>query len=278
MKKLDFTTAEFQRVFNARRRLIDKELMKIFSNMNGVSERLLAAMRYAVFSPGKRLRPILMLESFRACGGREHNWIMPFCCGIELIHTFSLIHDDLPAMDNDDFRRGLPTLHRKFDEGTAILAADALFALAYETFTTSPAPPENKIEAIATISRAVGPEGMAAGQMLDLERMPDLRYVARLKTAELIAASLEVGAIIATASRLLQKRLRQLGLILGILFQLTDDLLDSEQDARLSIKNYQKIQKQISAMAARAQKGLLRLGPHFSFLAQFPAFVLYRKG
>ncbi len=281
MKDLNSVTADFLMVLNARQRLINAELEKLLSKVHEISPTLLAAMRYAVLSPGKRLRPILALESFRACGGKRRSWIMPFCCGIELIHTFSLIHDDLPAMDDDDFRRGQPTLHCKFDEATAILAADALFALAYETFTISSAPSENRIKAIAAISRAVGPEGMTAGQMLDIKRAANFQHVARLKTAELIAASLEVGAIIAGAPELLQKRLRRLGLILGILFQLTDDILDREQDARISAinnKRYYQIQKLIVTMSDRAKRSLSELGPRFSFLAQFPEFILKRKG
>jgi len=121
-------------VIGADRKLVEAELRRSLRFGREVPPRLAAAMRYAVLGPGKRIRPILALEAFRASGGRHVAAVLPFCTGIELIHTFSLIHDDLPSMDDDDFRRGRPSLHRKFDEATAILAADGLFAFAFELF------------------------------------------------------------------------------------------------------------------------------------------------
>lgn len=269
---------EIEAVLTEDQILINKELSRIFHGFRSMPARLRAAMRYAVFSGGKRLRPILALESYRACGGKNLNWIIPFCCGIELIHTFSLIHDDLPAMDNDDFRRGKPSLHRQFDEGTAILAGDALIACAFELFAVSPAPLANRLKAIQLIAHAIGPKGMAGGQMFDLEGSQETERVARLKTAEFIAASISVGAIIAGAPVKLQKKLHHLGLITGVLFQLTDDLLDIEQDAvRSSRKIQPNLIRRANLLSRRAEKGFASLGRNFCFFSHLANFILRRN-
>lgn len=268
---------EIETLLKKDQKLINRELRQVFRKFRGVPTQLKTAMHYAVFSGGKRLRPILTLESYRACGGRKLCSIMPFCCGIELIHIFSLVHDDLPAMDNDDFRRGKLAVHRQFDEGTAILAGDALFAWAFELFAASPVLPENRIKAIQLISHAVGPEGMAGGQMYDIEKSVKTVMIARLKTAELIAASICVGALIARAPEKLLKELRRLGLMFGVLFQLTDDILDIEQDA---IKNRRRkmifLSRRANLLSTRTAKGFSSLGDNFSFFVQLSEAILKR--
>lgn len=259
----------------ADQRLINRELKKILRFNQKVPSRLAQALRYAVLSKGKRLRPVLTLEAFRACGGRRRDWVMPFCCGIELIHTFSLIHDDLPSMDNDDFRRGQPTVHRQFDEATAILAGDALLALAYELFVNGPAPLARRVRATLLISRAIGISGMAGGQMLDVTRTrvsssSVLRRIAQLKTGKLFAAALAAGAIIANASQKLEKRLAILGMKLGVLFQLTDDLLDQECYA-------DSLRREAEVLAEKTRKSFGTLGPKFVFFAELVPFVLNRR-
>ena len=159
---------DLTRTVETDRRLNDARLRRELRFGSEVPTRLAVAMRYAVLGPGKRIRPVLMLESFRAAGGRDLAAVLPFCAGIEFIHTFSLIHDDLPSMDDDDYRRGRPSLHRKFDEATAILAADGLFAFAFELFARAPGPAERKLAAMRAICRAVGPSGMTGGQILDI--------------------------------------------------------------------------------------------------------------
>ena len=218
------------------RRTIDRALAQALRFNAAVPKRLSQAMRYAVLGPGKRVRPILALESYRAAGGRNRQWIMPFCCGIELIHTFSLVHDDLPSMDNDDFRRGRPSLHRRFDEATALLAADALLVRAFELFARCPAPLNRRIAATVAICQAIGPAGMVAGQILDMDLRPNtgrkrLLATQRKKTALLIAASIVTGAILAGASAPTIRQLHKAGITLGMLFQLTDDLLDAQQES-----------------------------------------------
>lgn len=268
----------------ADQRLINRELKKMLRFNKKVPCRLAQAVRYAVLSKGKRLRPVLTLEAFRACGGRRLDWVIPFCCGIELIHTFSLIHDDLPSMDNDDYRRGQPTVHRQFDEATAILAGDGLLALAYELFMNGPAPIARRGAATLLISRSIGISGMAGGQMLDIIQNPPnkkvqigqgfslakLVRIAELKTGMFFAASLGTGAIIANASPKLEKRLEFLGMKLGVLFQLTDDLLDQERYAN-------KLRRKAEILAEKTRDGFLALGPKFVFFAELVPFVLNRK-
>lgn len=258
--------------------LINRELRQVFRKFRGIPTQLKTAMHYAVFSGGKRLRPILTLESYRACGGKKLRWIMPLCCGIELIHTFSLVHDDLPAMDNDDFRRGKLAVHRQFDEGTAILAGDALFAWAFELFAASSVSPENRIKAIQLISQAVGPAGMAGGQMYDIGKSAKTVMIARLKTAELIAASICVGALIARAPEKLLEKLRHLGLMFGVLFQLTDDILDFEQDAIEKRRGKMiSLSRRAQLLSMRVVKGFSALGDNFSFFAQLSEAILKRR-
>ncbi|MGQ9708620.1 MAG: polyprenyl synthetase family protein [bacterium] len=264
------------------RRLIDAELARILKANPGVPGLLRRAMRYAVLGKGKRLRPILVLESFKACGGTRRNWIMPFCCGIELIHNFSLIHDDLPSMDNDDLRRGRPTLHRRFDEGTAILAADALLALAFELFASSPAPVGRKNRALLLIAQAIGPRGMAGGQILDIGARKSAAplKIARLKTAELFAVSVLGGGVIAGISRSFEKRLYRLGVDLGLLFQLTDDLLDFKVDSSQpgrAAQSYDILMEQANIIAHRTKTGFSTLGKEFNFFAELTTFILKRS-
>lgn len=274
----------------ADRRVIDRALNRWLQPATGVPRLLARAMRYATLGPGKRLRPILALESFRAAGGTHEQWVMPFCCGIEMVHAFSLAHDDLPAMDDDDYRRGRPSLHRQFDEATAILAADALLVRAFELFAVSPAPYERRISATLEIARAVGWEGMTAGQVLDLDAGQNtdrpisarqLSRIHRLKTALFIAACLTIGATLAGSDSRTTGLLRRAGLMIGTLFQLTDDLLDARvADAgRNAVRQFgpKTIWSRAALKAASARRILLGLGFRFSLLASVPEYVLRRS-
>jgi geranylgeranyl pyrophosphate synthase len=200
---------------------------------------ILEAVRYAVLGPGKRLRPILLLASGEAAGGRRED-LLPAACAIEMIHAFSLVHDDLPALDDDDLRRGRPTLHVKFDEATAILAGDALLNLAFEILASGPVADgraEPRLKAIAAIARAVGLGGMIGGQVLDLEfegeaaTREDLERIHRMKTGCLITASCVAGGILGGAGRPALDALERYGRALGLAFQITDDILDVEGSA-----------------------------------------------
>ena len=195
------------------------------------------AMRYSVFAGGKRIRPILCLETARIFDADVSSAFYPGCA-IEFIHTYSLIHDDLPALDNDDLRRGKPTCHKKFGEATAILAGDALLTLAFETIAASPAPADRRIAMIAEISTAAGTiNGMVGGQVADLEAeghrvgSETLEYIHRSKTAALIRASIASGALSAGAPADDVARLRRFGETIGWAFQVTDDILDVEESS-----------------------------------------------
>lgn len=206
--------------------LVDKGLKEFFPETN----RLFPMMYYSL-EGGKRIRPILALTVYRACGGENLEEIMPVACGLELIHTYSLIHDDLPAMDNDDMRRGKRSAHKEYGEANAILAGDGLFAYAFELFTLGNGCYEAKCAVVRAVSRAIGPKGVVFGQVLDVskdtEPTPrDLRYIHLNKTARFIAVSLECGALMAGAPAHRAKALQRGGVYLGMLFQYTDDILD----------------------------------------------------
>lgn len=189
-------------------------------------------MRYSVFAGGKRLRPILCLETARVFH-REPSGIREIACALELIHTYSLVHDDLPALDNDDLRRGQPTCHKQFGEATAILTGDALLTLAFQILAEAPVEPARRILVLAEVARAAGTrDGMVGGQVADLEAErkpvdpPMLEYIHRSKTAALIRASAVAGAIVAGAAPEEVARLGRFGERIGLAFQVVDDILD----------------------------------------------------
>lgn len=213
------------------RALINKALKKYLSALKG-PRVLTKAMSYAVLVGGKRLRPLLVLESARALGC-DVKEAMPFASAIEFVHNFSLVHDDLPVMDNDDTRRGKPTCHKKFGENIAILAGDALLNLAYGVLSGTK---NTKTREIASrISEAVGSEHMIGGQVLDLGfvRRASKRKIDNMKTAALMAVSCEAGALAANSSEANVKRMRLFGEKLGLAFQIGDDIEDSDLDTRL---------------------------------------------
>lgn len=200
-------------------------------------ERLHAAMRYSVFAGGKRVRPALAVMSGETFGVPRPA-LLPAAAALECIHTFSLVHDDLPALDDDDLRRGRPTVHRRFDEATAVLAGDALLALGLQTLASDPAeaPADRRARAVALVAEAVGTEGMIGGQMADLEaeeRWPEdagaaLESIHDRKTGALLTAAIRLGGLYAGASVPEDDILARIGRRLGLMFQITDDLLDVE--------------------------------------------------
>jgi geranylgeranyl diphosphate synthase type II len=205
--------------------------------------RLAAAMRYSLLGGGKRLRPVLCLMAAEACGGVAESAI-PAACSLEMVHTYSLIHDDLPAMDDDDLRRGRPTCHKAFDEATAILAGDGLLTLAFEVVIRNIRPESAALECATILAQAAGPLGMVGGQMADLEAEnraggegPDsegdvaaLEAIHRRKTGALLLAPLRMGAMIAGSSETVRAALDRYGRAVGLAFQIVDDLLDVQGD------------------------------------------------
>ncbi|MBZ5701031.1 MAG: polyprenyl synthetase family protein [Acidobacteriia bacterium] len=195
------------------------------------------AMRYSVFAGGKRVRPVLCLEAARIFTADVTPALHP-ACALEFIHTYSLIHDDLPALDNDDLRRGKPTCHKKFGEAAAILAGDALLTLAFQAIGETPVAPERRVAILQEVSAAAGTvNGMVGGQVADLEAEgrkvgPEmLEYIHRSKTAALIRAAILAGAHCAGAAPDDVARLRRFGDAIGWAFQVTDDILDVEESS-----------------------------------------------
>ena len=218
-------------------RAVDAQLERLLPAVTVQPPSIHEAMRYSVFAGGKRIRPILCLESARIFASDATPALYPGCA-IEFIHTYSLIHDDLPSLDNDDLRRGKPTSHKKFGEATAILAGDALLTLAFETIAATPVDVERRVAMVTEISRAAGTvNGMVGGQVADLEAegkrvSPEtLQYIHRSKTAALIRASITAGALCAGAGSEDVARLRRFGETIGWAFQVTDDILDVEESS-----------------------------------------------
>ena len=197
--------------------------------------RLAEAIRHSLLAPGKRLRPQLVLMSCQACGYDEGR-AMPAACAVEMVHTYSLIHDDLPAMDDDDLRRGLPSCHAKFGEATAILAGDALLAQAFEVLATGIEPPEVAARCCSELAAAAGAENLVGGQEDDLRAqfadlgIEQLERIHRRKTGAMIRVSLRLGGIIGGAGEAQLAGLGRYGERLGLAFQIVDDLLDLDGD------------------------------------------------
>jgi geranylgeranyl diphosphate synthase type II len=200
--------------------------------------RLASAMRYSLLGGGKRLRPVLCLMAAEACGG-DAEAAIPAACALEMVHTYSLIHDDLPAMDDDDLRRGRPTCHKAFDEATAILAGDGLLTLAFEIVARDVRPVAAALECARVLAESAGPAGMVGGQMADLQAedraegegtLAELEAIHRRKTGALLRAPLRMGGLIAQASDSGLSALDRYGRAVGLAFQIVDDLLDVQGD------------------------------------------------
>lgn len=205
----------------------------------GTPERLSRAMRYSLEAGGKRLRPVLCMTCGAICGIDEQK-ILPFAAAIEMIHTYSLIHDDLPAMDNDDLRRGKPSCHKAFDEATAILAGDGLLTDAFTLAASTPLESSSVLKALACLSSAAGSAGMVGGQMLDMQytgaknlTLAQIRHMQSLKTGVMIEASCACGALLANGSNADIEALSQYGRYLGRAFQVVDDILDIIGDPKI---------------------------------------------
>ena len=223
--------------WNELRKQVDGALEKYLDLPSDCPDRLRESMRYSVAAGGKRLRPLLVLMACEACGGAIES-ALPAAAAIEMIHTYSLIHDDLPAMDNDDFRRGLPTNHKQFDEATAILAGDGLLTLAFEVIAKHVQPASVAAACVLDLANGAGPEGMVGGQMADLqgenagiESLEQLEAIHLRKTGRLLRSALTMGARIAQADQQTLDSLDHFGKCVGLAFQITDDLLDTTGDA-----------------------------------------------
>lgn len=215
---------------------IERALDTAVSESGSISPKLEEAMKYSLLDAGKRIRPMLALEFCRAAGGDPED-AMPFGCGVEMIHTYSLIHDDLPCMDDDDLRRGKPSCHVKYGEDTALLAGDALQPLAFETMLTrSRISPKRTVRAAAVLAHACGAAGMVGGQVIDLGNegknvgLDELRKMDAGKTGAIIKAACIMGVIAAGGDENMEKIAEIYAENIGIAFQITDDILDVTSD------------------------------------------------
>lgn len=236
-------SGNLQKVMEESIAALNKTIERLLPETDLAENRLYEAMRYGVLGGGKRLRPIMVMESARLFNV-DPNKARRVAAALEFVHCYSLIHDDLPAMDDSDTRRGQPAVHRKYDEATAILAGDALLTLAFDVLAhpdTHP-DPHVRIELVRKLAIASGPHGMVGGQMLDLigeEKEFDLGTISRLqrmKTGQLMAFACEAGAILGKADEPHKKALCNYAYDLGLAFQVTDDVLDVEADPKLTGK------------------------------------------
>jgi geranylgeranyl diphosphate synthase type II len=219
----------------SREKLIDRALDGYLPKENVRPTTIHKAMRYSLFAGGKRLRPILTLAAAEACGGKIDN-ALPLACAMECIHTYSLVHDDLPSMDNDDFRRGRPTCHKVFGDGIAVLAGDALLTIAFEIVSRAKPPHHyDSFTVLRELAVAAGSRKLIAGQVADLEAegkkvsLADLRYIHQNKTAAILTASVCLGAMSANATAKELAAMTKFGRALGLAFQVIDDILDVTQ-------------------------------------------------
>jgi geranylgeranyl diphosphate synthase type II len=233
-------------VYLARRQqLVERGLERHFPPAAKQPARLTEAVRYSLFGGGKRLRPILVLAAADAVGG-DRKEALPFACAVEMIHTYSLIHDDLPAMDDDSLRRGRPTSHIAFGEGLAILAGDALLTEAFRIMASASWSGSHRgraVRAMLEIAEAAGPAGMVGGQVADLEAegtqpsLPVVEYIHVRKTGALILAAVRSGAIVSGATQAQLRSLTRYGGFLGVAFQVADDILDAQAPTSVTGKH-----------------------------------------
>jgi farnesyl diphosphate synthase len=285
--------------------LVERRLAAIFdgTSRSGAPQRIVAAMRHAALGGGKRLRPFLVIET-AALFDVAAEAAVDAAAAIECIHCYSLVHDDLPALDNDDLRRGRPTVHKAFDEWTAVLAGDALLTLAFEVLAgfAPPGGPPTTAALVAGLARAAGPAGMVGGQCLDLEAdklgappRPDAAHVERLqamKTGAIIRCACEFGAILGQAGEGERRALETYGDRLGLAFQTADDLLDVEGDAAAMGKatgkdaakatlhaatDIETAKRRLAVLASEAVAALAPFGKRAEALREAVAFTVQRQ-
>ncbi len=239
---MEFDCQQFRQELQKRKEFVDGCLEQYLSDRDAFPPVIHQAMHYAVFNGGKRLRPILVFEGASLAGG-DRSSVVPAACALEMIHSYSLVHDDLPAMDDDDFRRGKPTCHRVYGEANAILTGDALltraFAMLAQNRQIPGVDPLRVLRVIEEVSQAAGSRGMVGGQVLDLESEgkildePGLETIHRLKTGELFKAALRAGALLAGMDEAKLNCLDSYARGFGLAFQITDDILDVKGDEAL---------------------------------------------
>jgi farnesyl diphosphate synthase len=279
---------------------VNDALDRLLPAPGGAHGRVQEAMRYATHVGGKRMRPFLVLETANLFGVPQEQ-ALRVAAAIEMVHTYSLVHDDLPCMDDDDLRRGQPTTHRRFDEATAVLAGDALLTLAFEVLAEPVTHPHAEVRCrlAARLARAAGSQGMVGGQMMDIVapehafRRADIELLQRMKTGALFEFSCEAGPILGEAGGEHEERLNAYAHDLGLAFQIADDLIDATSTAEkagkavgkdadagkatfVSLLGVDGARREALRIADRAAAALHSYGPEAEILRRFPAFLVQR--
>ncbi|HIY33957.1 MAG TPA: polyprenyl synthetase family protein [Candidatus Eubacterium faecigallinarum] len=246
------TDFEFENILKNDIRKVDNSLLSYLPDAKDGQYQVAEAMKYSLINGGKRIRPVLALEFARACGGTRND-CLPLACALEYVHTYSLIHDDLPCMDNDDLRRGKPSCHKQFDEATALLAGDALLTHAFEIISEAELSDDKKVIAVSLLAQNSGVSGMIGGQVIDLlfeqgsPNLKELLTVYKLKTGALISAACLLGCISAGADSSQMAAASKFAYSLGIAFQIQDDILDITGDEK-------KLGKPVGSDATNSKK------------------------
>jgi geranylgeranyl diphosphate synthase type II len=263
-----------------KRRIIDKELGKYLPKRTARPRIIHEAMRYSILNGGKRIRPILVLESSKVCGGKIKN-TLPIACAIELVHSYSLIHDDLPSMDDAATRRGKPSCHVKYGEALAILTGDSLLTLAFNLIARGKDKTKTG-QIVLEISKAIGSFGMIGGQVMDLKIKNDeeidlstMKYINVHKTASLMSAATNTGAVIAGASDKKVEMLQKYGEYLGLAFQIVDDILD--RDGYAKIFGVKGAHDEAKRLAEKAKDSLEIFGEKTDNLKEIADYVVNRR-
>ncbi len=268
----------YEQFFKRPLELIEKTLKSLLRVQEARPLSIHKAMQYAVFTGGKRFRPVLALSACEACGGKSQDAILA-ALAIELIHTYSLVHDDLPALDNDDTRRGKPTCHKKFGEANAILAGDALQTLAFE-WIAGIKPAHRAVDVLREIAKASGTRGMIGGQVADLEvlsrkkTLAEHDFISRSKTGTLIRVSAVAGAITAGAALRKLKAITRYGECLGLAFQVVDDILD--KDGYCKAMSVKAATEKAIRLIGQAKKEASLLGSKAKALVFLADFLMQR--
>jgi geranylgeranyl diphosphate synthase type II len=291
---------DFSHYWSVRQKKVDAALNRFLPPAGTRPKTIHEAMRYSIFAGGKRLRPVICLATAEVLRGKIDR-ALPLACAVECIHTYSLIHDDLPCMDDDDFRRGKPTSHKVYGEGIAVLAGDALLTIAFEIAAQCQAQPRySHATIIRELAYASGSKALVAGQVEDLEgegkkiTAKDLRYIHENKTAALIASSIRLGAMSANATPKQLERLTDFGQSLGLAFQVIDDILDVTQTTEKlgksagkditaqkatypALLGLPKAKKEADRHTARARAALKPFGKDAAPLEAIADFLLKRE-
>ncbi len=291
----------FNNWFKNKINITENFLKNIISDENNPQETIYEAMNYSLLSGGKRLRPVLLLASYELFKNDEKD-VVPFACSMEMIHTYSLIHDDLPAMDNDDYRRGKLSNHKKYGEAIAILAGDGLLNKAFEIgleATMNFEDRDNAIKALNIIAKSSGVDGMIGGQVIDMfghdkiKSLDDLKYMYSLKTGAIIKSSILAGAILGGADKIQLKALESYAEKLGLAFQIEDDILDvtstleklgkkigsdiaNDKITYLSFVSIDEAQRQVEQLTEKAIEDLFMFGDKAKYLIELAKYLTNR--